>query len=105
MKNGTWSSCEAQSDLIKKQSERLKAVGYWKLKLRGKLWVVAICRRHLEGGRKHGNRGDSLENVVFVSIAFLLITDTVTNLVTRGRDSLMIMVSKEEGGVKCRGNI
>lgn len=43
MKDGTWSSCKALSDLIKKQSERLKAVVYLKLKLRGNLWVVAIA--------------------------------------------------------------
>ena len=37
--------------------------------------------------RKHESRKNRLENVVFVFIAFILVTDILSNLVARGRDN------------------
>lgn len=51
----------------------------------GKVLYGTYRRCLLVSSRKHESRRNTLENGVFVSLAFLLIEDIVSNLVARGR--------------------
>lgn len=82
---------------MRKYSEGVKAVGLGRLTLRGKKVLGrSYGRCPLGSGRRYESRRNRLENVVFVSRAFLLVTDVVSNLVARGQDNGEIPLPKKK---------